>query len=771
MRATEEDPLSRTDTWVIKALQEVDQPDENYEQPTRHLRPVAEPSVRVRPIEPKHDVTTDVGDILSRIEELERELESARSESQQWQSRCSELTTARAQQEERAAVLTANNARLVEQQQIAYDRTQALEGRLREEGELAARQLTELQSTLQSERDTFSEFKRTIEVQLGAARSQIESLTREHAQLHNSFSAQSELAERRAKEIVELQASLAHQHRAASEMARLLASKMTEYDLLAANLERRETALAALEHARAKLSEQLHETAIAERQRSDELAQTQAKLAQAQRTHEDLQHLLHERRQDITDREALLEQLRGDLRRIIKERDTARADHATGQAELTNARKQLEVLERERDGLAGELEQTLAKFAQRSTELNEVQRVLVQRDEALGRHEHEAAAQADVVGSLRAELADTHAQLMARIAEIEQAHSALADRERAIHRHEEEAAAQAIAVQRLRAEAEQTRASSTDLAARVDELTADRDALREQLQNLTTSAADREAALSQTQADLDRTRQALERTQALADERASELQREQDALTELHASSAAAKGSFEQATAQVAALQASVEQQTRDLEAQTLELAASRAEVARQARALEDVEHAVQLRDDLLHTLRQELQSAQDERSIMTLQLDKTRARTKALAERIFKKDASIAALKAELAVHSEALATLRSDRNEDAQSQLERILEPVGGEGEMFVLKHKVITVGRTDDNDVCIPSKMVSRRHARLLVGPNAVIVEDSGSTNGCFVNGRQVRKHLLREGDVLLIGDYKFKLRTREKAAAGG
>jgi hypothetical protein len=44
------------------------------------------------------------------------------------------------------------------------------------------------------------------------------------------------------------------------------------------------------------------------------------------------------------------------------------------------------------------------------------------------------------------------------------------------------------------------------------------------------------------------------------------------------------------------------------------------------------------------------------------MQLDKARARAKSLAERIFQKDARIASLRAELAVHSEALAALRRD-------------------------------------------------------------------------------------------------------------
>ncbi len=83
---------------------------------------------------------------------------------------------------------------------------------------------------------------------------------------------------------------------------------------------------------------------------------------------------------------------------------------------------------------------------------------------------------------------------------------------------------------------------------------------------------------------------------------------------------------------------------------------------------------------------------------------------------------------------------------------------------GEPFALTRKVMTIGRTEENDICIPSKLISRHHARLLIGPNAVIVEDTGSTNGCFVNERQVKQQLMRDGDVLAIGDLRFRLSTR-------
>jgi len=143
----------------------------------------------------------------------------------------------------------------------------------------------------------------------------------------------------------------------------------------------------------------------------------------------------------------------------------------------------------------------------------------------------------------------------------------------------------------------------------------------------------------------------------------------------------------------------------------------------------------------------------------------------KSLTEEIFKRDHEIAELRTDLGVHSEALAAIRRDVNrigKDADvepaSEVERFLEPLEHAGPAIALTAKMLTIGRTTETDVCLPSKLVSRHHARLLVGPTGVIVEDAGSTNGCFVNGKQVKKHLMHEGDVLELGDLRYRLCTR-------
>ena len=64
-------------------------------------------------------------------------------------------------------------------------------------------------------------------------------------------------------------------------------------------------------------------------------------------------------------------------------------------------------------------------------------------------------------------------------------------------------------------------------------------------------------------------------------------------------------------------------------------------------------------------------------------------------------------------------------------------------------------------------MPGAMPHGRQQSAQAVATGVIIEDAGSTNGCFVNGKQVRKHLLHEGDVLELGDLRYRLRTRSSS----
>lgn len=70
---------------------------------------------------------------------------------------------------------------------------------------------------------------------------------------------------------------------------------------------------------------------------------------------------------------------------------------------------------------------------------------------------------------------------------------------------------------------------------------------------------------------------------------------------------------------------------------------------------------------------------------------------------------------------------------------------------------------LGRGDDADIPVAHGSLSRSHARISVTNDAVTVEDLGSKNGTFVNGRRVTAPCSLETNVeLKLGDVVFRLR---------
>ena len=70
--------------------------------------------------------------------------------------------------------------------------------------------------------------------------------------------------------------------------------------------------------------------------------------------------------------------------------------------------------------------------------------------------------------------------------------------------------------------------------------------------------------------------------------------------------------------------------------------------------------------------------------------------------------------------------------------------------------------SIGRAAGSDFCLPSLSVSKIHADIIVAVDAVLVRDLGSTNGTFVNGRQiVAPTPVGEGDVVQFADLEFRI----------
>ena len=67
--------------------------------------------------------------------------------------------------------------------------------------------------------------------------------------------------------------------------------------------------------------------------------------------------------------------------------------------------------------------------------------------------------------------------------------------------------------------------------------------------------------------------------------------------------------------------------------------------------------------------------------------------------------------------------------------------------------------TLGRIASNDIRLLDEMVSGHHAKIIRFQNNYFIEDITSTNGSFVNGKRIRKCVLKDGDRISFGPYKL------------
>ncbi len=76
------------------------------------------------------------------------------------------------------------------------------------------------------------------------------------------------------------------------------------------------------------------------------------------------------------------------------------------------------------------------------------------------------------------------------------------------------------------------------------------------------------------------------------------------------------------------------------------------------------------------------------------------------------------------------------------------------------YQLDKERLSIGRKADNDVPIDNLAVSGKHALVITILDDSFLEDLGSTNGSYVNGKLIKKHALKDGDVIAIGKHEMQ-----------
>jgi tRNA A-37 threonylcarbamoyl transferase component Bud32 len=98
---------------------------------------------------------------------------------------------------------------------------------------------------------------------------------------------------------------------------------------------------------------------------------------------------------------------------------------------------------------------------------------------------------------------------------------------------------------------------------------------------------------------------------------------------------------------------------------------------------------------------------------------------------------------------------------------QAPEIMLVVEKTGREIRLKKPVNMLGRSAGCEVRFKAADVSKQHCRIALRDGTVMVEDLCSANGTFVNGQAIRSAVLKDGDVLRVGNHSFRVRLLKSA----
>jgi hypothetical protein len=92
------------------------------------------------------------------------------------------------------------------------------------------------------------------------------------------------------------------------------------------------------------------------------------------------------------------------------------------------------------------------------------------------------------------------------------------------------------------------------------------------------------------------------------------------------------------------------------------------------------------------------------------------------------------------------------------------------GGQVVARVALGQRMLLGRSEHNDICLPSPYLSRHHAVIVGTPEGYYLVDLNSANGVLLNGKKIERAVLCDEDVLVMGPFRLKVQMPESLAEG-
>lgn len=129
----------------------------------------------------------------------------------------------------------------------------------------------------------------------------------------------------------------------------------------------------------------------------------------------------------------------------------------------------------------------------------------------------------------------------------------------------------------------------------------------------------------------------------------------------------------------------------------------------------------------------------------------------------------AVAAFMARQSSKLDERAALNDDPPLDAPPQ-GHVLVSRGGKVVARVALGQRTLIGRSEHNDVCLPSPYLSRHHAVIVGTPEGYYLVDLNSVNGVLLNGRRIERTVLCDEDVLGMGPFRLKVQIPEWLGQG-
>ncbi len=82
------------------------------------------------------------------------------------------------------------------------------------------------------------------------------------------------------------------------------------------------------------------------------------------------------------------------------------------------------------------------------------------------------------------------------------------------------------------------------------------------------------------------------------------------------------------------------------------------------------------------------------------------------------------------------------------------------GQEQGKYAIDQPRMVVGRDPASEIAIDNLGISRQHCAFEVRGDSFLVQDLGSSNGTYVNGKKVSQYYLNDGDEVVIGKYTLR-----------